>query len=159
MSDDQIPIDPKRGLDPRLCYCTRCGNDTGSLSVGDVRKAELDNGQVVYASRGKGQKNVSAQLKRQGYIKRLSWQRLDDNEKVPDTGFCESCRKELEEWAELVKEGGVYFRCGECKANGVIHPHTEVSETIRKHMGIEPPKPCGVEFQRCEQHERLVENG
>jgi hypothetical protein len=155
---DDIPLDPEKGLDPHMCYCMRCGNDTNSLTVGALRKATLSDGRVVYAQRGAGQRKTRADLHKQGINERLEWKELDEREKVPDPNFCDSCREELQKWADIVREGGVYFRCKECSANGVIYGDTDVARATRESLDVQAPDPCGFEFSSCEQHENLVED-
>ena len=37
----------------RKAYCPRCGDDTNALAAGEIRKATLSNGQLVYAQKGR----------------------------------------------------------------------------------------------------------
>jgi hypothetical protein len=154
-----IPVHPERGLDPHLSFCPRCGGETNAIAIGHIKKAELPNGQLVYAQKGK-QSNIMKQLREQnmiGWNERLDWRDLGENERIPDSEVCEKCKTEIEEWADLVKAGGAYMKCSACGCNGVIKPGTELAEAVRKSTGIEPPDPVGVEFDNCSAHGAVLE--
>jgi hypothetical protein len=72
--------------------------------------------------------------------------------KLPATEYCDSCKDELTEWYEIVKKGGVLFKCAECRAEGVIRP-CDYAKMIRAELGVKAPDPCGVEFESCVQHQ------
>jgi len=159
MSERQIPIHPERGLDPHLTFCPRCGGETNGLTIGVIRKAEIPNGQLVYAQRGSEQK-MRKRLLEQGMIsdhERLDWRELGENERVPDSSVCEQCKTELTDWADLVKQGGCYFKCNQCGCNGVINPGSEMAAAVRKATGKPPPQPCGVAFETCDSHKATIE--
>jgi hypothetical protein len=71
---------------------------------------------------------------------------------VPDPEPCAKCKEELELWAKLVSEGGVYFKCSQCTATGVIKPDTVLATAVRAHTKIEAPNSVGMEFESCDQH-------
>ncbi len=140
-----IPINPKKGLDPRLTYCGRCGCETNEIIIGDNRLMENTDGQKALAPRGQ-----TTQIAR-----KLGWDHYTVNEvpegKLPATEPCDSCKAELIEWDEIAKAGGVYFRCDECKQSGMIKP-SDYATVLRKHTGTEPNDPCGVTFETCRMH-------
>lgn len=81
---------------------------------------------------------------------------LARNESIP-CELCDDCQKEIREHQQIVADGGVYFRCLQCKAEGVIKPN-EFTKHVRESQGIFPPHPLGIEFVSCEQHTPLKEN-
>jgi len=144
----QIPIHKERGLDPHLCFCRRCGEDTGAMTVGAMVKYETPDGRLLYAQAGKG-----SQAARDAGINILQCKKLEveAGEKVPDIELCSNCEKELENFHAIVKAGGVYFRCKECENEGVIRK-SEFADEVRRLNKVEAPAPCGVEFDTCSQH-------
>jgi rubrerythrin len=73
---------------------------------------------------------------------------LEDNEKLPATQFCDDCKKEVAEHAEVVKGGGIYWKCKDCNSEGVIRAESELAIKVRKQAGIEPPDPVGFEWDK-----------
>jgi len=66
---------------------------------------------------------------------------------------CQECEerieKQKEEHRQLVKEGGVYFRCLKCKTIGVIKARNPICQKARKEMNAPVPEPCGIELDSC----------
>jgi predicted RNA-binding Zn-ribbon protein involved in translation (DUF1610 family) len=144
----------------RKAYCPRCGEDTKAVAMGEIRKATLSNGQLVYAQKGREAK-MQADLVVKNMVAQgesLTWIDLEPDERVPDNSVCEKCANELSEWADMVKRGGVYFKCRECGANGIVHAGTELAEQVRESQKIAAPAPVGMEFAACEQHKQLLES-
>ena len=139
-----IPIATDGSLEPHICICVNCGNDTGELSIGVLYKADYKN-KVVYAdrnSRGRTNKQV-------GY--NLEWIHVKENEKVA-TGFCEECQDNLDAMADMVRAGGVFFKCEECQQEGAIQARHPLSAEVRKQLGIAAPDPCGIKYVSCAEH-------
>jgi len=154
-----IPIDPEKGLDPHLMFCARCGGESNALTIGAMRKAQLDDGRWTYAMRGKG-RLAAKDLEDAGVITNrhnLKWIELDERERVPDPEPCSKCKEELEEWAKLVAEGGVYCQCAQCSMKGVIRPDTVLANAVRAATNIEAPNAVGMEFEQCDQHAVALE--
>jgi len=40
-------------------------------------------------------------------------------------------------------------RAGKCGSEGAIKANASLAKEVRKQLGIEPPKPCGVELESC----------
>lgn len=150
-----IPIHKDRGIDPHLTYCQRCGGEADELTLGVLMKAELPNGQWVYANRGKTEK-LRRELEQKKIIPfqtYLQWQEITDTrERVPASEPCKKCRDELDMMEEIVKRGGCYFKCAECGQEGVLRETSTIAKQVRKLAGIEPPEPVGFEFEACVQH-------
>jgi len=77
---------------------------------------------------------------------------IGEHDKLPSNGFCDACEKEVDEHKRIVAAGGVYWQCRGCKQKGVIRETAELSALVRKEMKIEAPDPCGIEFEKCEEH-------
>ncbi len=150
MREDIIPLHPERGLDPHLTFCTRCGGDTNELTIGVVFKAETADGKKLYANRGqtyKLEKKLNIPL-------HLEWTEVGEREKVPAAGYCDTCTKDLKAQQEMVKAGGIYFRCITCGLNGSLKKN-EYTDRIRAHLKIYAPDPCVLQFDKCKDHDNL----
>ncbi len=147
----QIPIHPDRGIDPHLTFCPRCGGEGRGLTIGHLKKAEVEPGKYVYANRGQTHK-TRKELEKQGYHGHLHWEDVDEYEKVPDSDVCKKCEEEQDEWKAEIDRGGIYWQCASCSLRGVIKHNAEICRTVREQMKIPAPQPCGLEFEKCEEH-------
>ena len=147
MPSGQIPIHPTKGLDPRLTYCRRCKCKTNERIVGDNRLMTATDGQTAIAPKGQ-----TTQI-----AKKLGWTPGSYTVKevppgrLPATELCDSCNEELAQFDEIVKAGGVHWRCLDCGLSGTIGK-SDYADMLRDYMEIKPPVPCGVEFETCKEH-------
>lgn len=150
MNNSRIPIHPKRGLDPHLTYCLRCGGETNELTIGHLKLATLRDGRKFFYNYGK-KKQALADI---GVFESdvIDTRDVEEYEKVPASQPCDACQKEIALHKEEVRKGGVYFRCKECGKSGVIRAEAEFSKMVREEGHIAPPDPIGVEFDKCSQH-------
>lgn len=58
----------------------------------------------------------------------------------------------LEEFADEVADGGVYWVCRQCGRGGVIKASEEVAARLREYVNVPAPHPFGVEFTTCDEH-------
>lgn len=66
--------------------------------------------------------------------------------------LCDACEKEDAKMKAIVDEGGIYFRCLNCKAEGAIMYAADTKELIdkvRKVSGIAKGA-VGIEFHHCQ---------
>jgi len=155
-----IPLHKDRGIDPHLTFCLRCGGDANELTLGELRKAELPNGQWVYANRGETTK-LAKDLEEQGVINHgyrynLPWKEVPEHEKVPASEPCDDCQKELKEHKAIVADGGVYVTCKECGMTGVLRPGVPLAVRVREHSGIAAPDPVGYEHDGCGAEDAII---
>ena len=138
-----IVLDEKKGINPRLTFCTNCGGDAEELMlIGNQTKVYRCNScdTIHYGSVYKkecqncGNENWSFDHD------------LVDNEKLPASEPCEKCKNVDEE----VKNGGVYWKCRDCGSKGAVKADAQLSIDVREKMGISAPDPCGVEFNKDE---------
>lgn len=149
-----IPLHKERGLDPHLTFCPRCGGEGAAVTVGAMRKAQLETGQWAYANVGQTEE-MGRKLEKAGAMgsrHSLLWVELGEREKVPDSDPCPKCQEDLKQQREEVEKGGVYFRCSICGASGVIRAEVPYAEAVRIAYGKTNGEPCGVEFDECSQH-------
>lgn len=152
-----IPLDKEKGLDPHLTHCPRCGGPGSGLTIGAIRKAKLPNGQYAYGNVGK-LTQAGKSLMDQGAIRSkydLHWEKLEDNETVPDTEPCAKCQEDMQMQSDEIARGGVFFKCKECGTQGIVvysDSTKAMCDEIRKQVGVEFGQPCGVELNACEEH-------
>jgi len=113
---ESIPISREGGLEPRLCFCPRCGGDSPEcLTIGAGIVKVVAGERAVYCYGGEAFKALR-ELGRGAKIVPL-----EPDERVPGE-LCPRCQQELEEWDEIVLAGGLYWHCTECGAEGVLRP-------------------------------------
>ena len=147
MTDGTIQLHPKHGVNPRLCFCPRCGGESNMLMLIGTRN-------YVTTCPHCGVKNYGSKRselcgKCGSHMHNGEKRELDDHEKLPGD-FCEECKKEAKEHAAIVARGGVYFRCKACNACGVIKEDVPFAAEVRKAHGLLNGEPCGVEFDKTD---------
>lgn len=134
MPKDHITLHPKLGVNPRLTFCPRCKGDTPELvlvGVNDRVHTCADCGRTCYGFKDHERCPVSS-CKGPLRFER----RLDDHERLPSDRPCEGCCEEIAKMDVIVDAGGVYFRCENCAAEGVLgHEHPSAIEA-RERSGI-----------------------
>lgn len=148
MSD--IILHSRLGVNPRMTVCPRCGGDGDKLMLLGSQNYKYT---CRYANCGLthyGKPTGAAARTCPGCGLAADWvnrTELDDNERLPASAPCRKCQAEIDEHKKVVAEGGIYFRCKDCKAQGVIRAN-ELTAKVRAHAKIEPPNPVGVEFAK-----------
>lgn len=152
-----VRLHPEKGLNPRVTICIACGADVGVILLGS--------NELVYTCDKCGRNHLGGKPKRCpcGELHLFTKKRkVGDYEKIP-LGLCKSCEEELEKHKSMVKEGGVYWRCTKCRNAGVILNNHELAKIVRDKLKIEPPAPCGVEFDgdcpACKKKEQEKQDG
>jgi hypothetical protein len=142
-----ITLHPTLGLNPRLTYCTRCGRDGPDLMLLGNRNWKRKCASCGCINYGASAKDDCGSCG----VKLWNSERieLEEREKLPGS-LCNDCQKEVDQHAAIVAEGGIYWKCRDCKKGGVIWGSSELAKRVREKMGVEPPKPCGVEFTKAE---------
>jgi len=147
MSDRSIPLHPTLGVNPRMTFCTRCGGEAQELAlIGRYNyKLICDCGFTMYGGRGK--LTECPGCKRSIYEARKV--ELEEGERVPAGEHCDACRKQEAEFAEIIKAGGILWRCAEYPAHhGAMRPN-DFTRQVRKQLKT-PAGPCGVELTKNE---------
>lgn len=147
-----IRLHPTLGVNPRLTICPGCGGTGDELILLGIRNY-IDKcsgcGLQMYGG-GPDSNNPCPTCGRYGSFYRL--RDLAEFEKLMSPNLCKKCVKRQKACREMVAAGGIHFRCKECDAEGAIKADHDLSKRVREQMKIEAPKPCGVEFEKCEQH-------
>ena len=122
-----------------MTCCRNCGEDVGLALLGrDENKFTCRSCSTVSF----GSKKCLKCDSRDGSVSVIG-----DQEKLP-TEICDKCQAQAKAMAEVVRDGGIYFHCKDCPANGVIRAQSDLAVDVRRHMGIEAPDPCGVELDK-----------
>lgn len=167
-AEDSIMLDPERGLNPGLTCCPRCGGEGNEIAlVGLAKLWKCGRCGAVHVEQGK---RPPRKCQKCGHGLFSFVEDFDGwKHKVAGSEPCGRCKKELAKFIEIVKAGGVFWRCKDCGAEGVIRAG-EFAELVRKKTEIEAPELCGVEFDKNDcpscgplkesyQVERLGEEG
>lgn len=138
----------KKGVNPRLTVCCRCGKDVGIALLG-AHEGLWECPHKV-SSIGGRPKVVKDELECGCTPRDFHKVRdLDEHEKLA-IEICDECVK-LQRAADAeVKRGGIYWHCSSCGSAGAIKAEHPMSKDVRAHMKIAPPNPCGVEFSKNE---------
>lgn len=135
-----IPLSREHGLRPVIATCPRCGGKSNEIAL-------VGNGRVWTCDSCK--KNVIA-YRRPPKCECGNWHFTSQpyDESMPIIGdLCTECEQEVAEHKRIVAEGGVYWECDSCPAEGVIKADAPFAQAVRKAHGIEPPGECGVMFE------------
>jgi len=138
-----IQLHPTLGVNPKLTICTRCGKDGDELILIGAKEwlVQCDNCHIKIYGGGPCPSCKSTRVSR--------IRKIGEHERLPSTSPCKECRKELSVHAEMVRQGGVFFKCKGCGVDGVVKPTAELAKLVRKKMAIAPPDPVGVELGTC----------
>lgn len=157
-------LHPKLGVNPVLTYCPRCGGDAPELVLaGDAWVYECSDCKQKMV--GEHPENCPKCKTKMQYVRSYE---PEFGERLPASQPCDKCLEEIKLHKQIVAEGGVYWKCADCKAEGVIKPN-EFTEKVREklHMEAVPgveAAPCGVEFTKadgcpaCGQERRKAED-
>lgn len=143
-----IILHPTKGVNPFLTVCERCGKDIGLILVGRRDKIRQCGGckQHLIGFREMEPCPSCGDRGPHAYVKTLQ-----EGDKLPG-GLCDECDKEVREHNEIVRQGGVHWKCKECKRGGVIRP-SDFAAKVREAANVPAPNPVGVEFEKCAEHQ------
>lgn len=143
MPKDSILLHPKKGVNPRIMACAQCGASCGVALLG--------RNEYVYEC-SHGNKCIGGRPNADTYSCGCTPYQFHRGAKIDDTavipgGLCDKCQQENTLQADIVKEGGIYFKCADCNERGAIRKN-EFTEAVRKHAGVYAPDPLGIEFTK-----------
>lgn len=146
MSD--ILISKKHGVNPTMGICENCQEDTGEvICLGLTHKYRCKScGREVYGQLA-GYKNSKTRVcpSCQGHLT-LVEKDVEAPRHLP-MGLCDKCQNEM---MEIVKSGGVFWKCKDCGSFGVIKPESPVAQDVRETTGIKAPGLVGVEVKKSQ---------
>ena len=135
-----IRLHPKLGLNARLTTCTRCGGKGQDiLLLGDQNR--------IYECEDCGQHLIGAatDCPTHPHGRTRMVRELGEHERI-QAGLCRSCEEEVKEHREVVKAGGIFWECKDCRCQGVIRHTNSLAGLVRGHLNTPAPKPCGIYF-------------
>lgn len=142
--DKGIRLDPDRGINPRMTTCSQCGADTNELALlgNNDHVLECDHCRTKVLGTVKQKKCPRCKTYALRHVRRL-----DDFEKIP-MGLCPPCDDKRKKSEEMVRQGGILWRCDACGAQGAIRAGHPLAEEVRKKLNIAPPHTAGVTFHK-----------
>lgn len=142
-----IYLHPKLGVNPKLTFCRRCGAEVNELVLigSKTGKYKCGNcGLLMFGGRpGVGERCPNCKGRREDFSRVGE---IGEWERLPASELCGKCAKEVEHFRQEVEAGGVYWRCHDCKSQGVIKK-SPFADRVRVLAGI-PTGPCGVELSK-----------
>ena len=154
-------LHPELGLNPRLTICPICGGDGDEIALlGNANCKYVCNkcGATVYGTMSRrsayetlGSKNNRCKC---GEYNSLEKQELLPTEKIIG-GPCKKCRELQEKIDQMIKEGGVYFKCKKCHSRGAIKANNPICQEVRRkslEQGLikNINDPVGLAVEECE---------
>lgn len=152
-----LTLDKDGNINPTLTYCPSCGGDTNELLL-------LGSKNFVYTSDTTGRMYVGmtqTEIFKQDrdaqgpFTKRV----LKQGERLPSTSLCDTCETAHKAVHDLVvQEGGIHWRCKQCKSEGGLRGDHALSIRVREQQGDEYTMPdadtgewkqVGVEMDEC----------
>lgn len=124
-----IPLHPKRFLDPHMMTCQYCGEDSNGITVGHLFKAPVlkDGKQISWAYYPRGKRHETKKDVEKSGFTLGEQQEVEPYEKVPDPMPCKKCQETNKAIFEMVKAGGSRWRCLGCGSEGAIGKETVAS--------------------------------
>lgn len=146
MSDKDIRLHPKLGLNVHMTICPRCGGDGQELLMLGISNLVVTCphcGTTTLAARKGAACPKCKKSTRDGKSREL-----EEHERLPGS-LCKKCEDEIQELNAEVARGGVHIRCKSCGMEGVIKAETPMAIEVRDHFGFHNGEPCGVEVDQC----------
>jgi hypothetical protein len=134
-------IDPNKTM--RRSYCPRCKKDSEELLVFDAAMMVYECPICNFKSYG-GTKPFCEKCGNSNYG--VTGRPLQESEKIPN--LCDDCAREIKDFDEEMKHGGVLFAC-KCGRSGVIHAKSEFAKAFRRKVERPSPQECGVFLDVC----------
>jgi len=137
-----VMLHPRLGLNPRLTVCPRCGQDGPEIALLGIANS-------IYRCRGCDVNFVGHKCPKCGTTCGLEKVRqLEDGERLLGS-VCEACKEKQREVDEVVRQGGVYWRCTDCGSSGALRKcgFTERARLIAGN-GTRYEGPCGVNLSK-----------
>jgi len=134
-----LVLHKKDGVNPKTCYCGRCGGESSELMLIGNRDKKFTCGQCGVVSYG----SVKC-LKPDCNGNTGKKEKIGEYERLPSSEPCDNCQGQI----DMVIAGGIFFKCLDCNTAGAIKPEHPLSINIRKQHKIEAPKPVGIEFTK-----------
>lgn len=151
----------------RELRCPSCSVVTATIDANiKMYKATDSNGQEHIVPVGH-RNNLEHSLSQQGIKLKSGWELLSPTQPIFPT-LCEACNEVLEQNAQIVQDGGVFFKCDQCldegrQAFGVIPKgklalgirhslNTEGSIPLDEPNQIKAYPPCAIAFTECSEH-------
>lgn len=131
----------EKGLNPHMTYCPRCYNDGPELVLlgAHDKVYKCTNPDCGLAHIGKPKGGVCQKCKTGVVYER----KIEDHERLPGS-LCKSC----EDQVKMVEAGGIFFKCKDCNTIGAIQAEHPYSKEVRAKLNVQPPDPCGIEFDK-----------
>lgn len=138
-----MKLHPTKGLNPHLTYCPRCGGIGPELILLGLHDYTIECNECDTVNIGGGAKCGQC-----GARPLLGERReIGEHDRLPGS-LCGPCEAESKQYDEIVKAGGVYWKCADCKRSGVIKADAEFARAARSEHNIEAPLPLGVLFTK-----------
>ena len=140
-----IQLSSDRGVNPRVGLCPKCGKENGEVLLLGTQDYIWKCSRCSVESLHGSYTSKNCPVCEQNGLERV--RRLGKSEMVVGRSLCKACEEEKAEHWKVVSEGGVYFKCKDCRATGVIKA-SNFAKAVRESAGIAAPKPVGVEFTK-----------
>jgi len=137
-----ITLSKKHGVNPKMTYCPNCKEDANELILVGAHDS------IYYCHHCKINLIGSSKCPRCNSYGEFQ-RKIGEYEKLPASQPCDKCKEVLKEQDRIVAEGGILFMCTKCGSRGAIRKNNPICQDVRKQLGVEPPKKCGVEFNEC----------
>jgi hypothetical protein len=136
---NSITLHPDKGVNPRITTCHSCGVDVGVALIGVHER--------VYRCKSCNATLLGTRVCKCGSLGAYT-RNLEEHEKLP-IETCDKCAARMQEAADEVAKGGVFWRCTKCNSDGAVRAESDLAKNVRKQMNIHAPDPCGLEVESC----------
>lgn len=150
MSDQISPVPdikmhPEYGMNPHPSICPLCGQRDGTIvMLGAVNnRFRCDRCKTVHVGDKRPISGCPRCRATSKHVKFFGKLRPED---AVVGNICTECQKKIDLADKIVAEGGIYWRCSDCRSRGAIKANHPLAKKARQDQGIPAPEPCGVEF-------------
>lgn len=143
MSKDSIRLSKEFGLNATLTICPQCGEKGDEIALaGDSTKYYCNNCSLNFI--GETGKKRCPECNSAKHVDTIGVFN-GFHERLMASQPCKKCQDLNKKQADMIAEGGIYWKCSKCGSSGAINADHPLSAEVRDKMGI-PEGPCGIDF-------------
>lgn len=123
----------------RKVICSSCSEEQAEIITDLVFYEVEDSSGATHVVPLGYKKMLETKVKEAGLTLVSEWKQVPEDEPIKQ-GLCDTCEQRFAEQADIVLQGGMFYKCEECGQQGVF-TKCQFSDEFREQMGEEYTKP------------------